>query len=383
MLKITVSIGENMKIKSLEIQDLRIPFNTGFKHSKAERKITQTILVILISDTGQVGIGEGCPREYVSGESISSCKNFINSIKGQIIHFSDLDEILNWIQEHKRQINKNPAAWCAVELALLDLLGRSNGMSIEELLSLRRLNEPFIYTAVLGDSSDETYKKQIEKFIQYGFQDFKIKITGDIQKDKRKLGFISKYCISKYRTRFDGNNLWKSSSDVIKYLNQFEEPIFGIEEPLEALNFKGLYEIIQELPIKIILDESFLDEDHFSYFEKDVSSFIINVRISKMGGIIRSLKICNYAKKIGCNIIVGAQVGETSILTRAALTVANNFREELLAQEGAFGTFLLSEDVVKEPLMFKSGGVLNSTEYLEEKIGGFQLNYKSNLLNFN
>jgi len=41
-----------------------------------------------------------------------------------------------------------------------------------------------------------------------------------------------------------------------------------------------------------------------------------------MGGILRSLAIAEQAKQIGIPIIIGAQVGETSILTRAALTLA-------------------------------------------------------------
>ncbi|MEE9280638.1 MAG: hypothetical protein V3V67_10730, partial [Myxococcota bacterium] len=57
-------------------------------------------------------------------------------------------------------------------------------------------------------------------------------------------------------------------------------------------------------------------------------------------------------------VIVGAQVGETSLLTRAALSVAQAARGILVAQEGAFGTLLLERDVCDPPLMFGPGGVL-------------------------
>ena len=49
---------------------------------------------------------------------------------------------------------------------------------------------------------------------------------------------------------------------------------------------------------------------------------------------------------------MGAHVGETSILTRAALTVAAHAGDALLAQEGAFGTTLLRRDLVSPVLMF-------------------------------
>ena len=61
-------------------------------------------------------------------------------------------------------------------------------------------------------------------------------------------------------------------------------------------------------------------------------------------------------------MIVGAHVGETSLLTRAALSVANAYRDILVAQEGAFGTHLLEHDVVDPPLMFGAGGVLDAAQ---------------------
>ena len=79
-----------------------------------------------------------------------------------------------------------------------------------------------------------------------------------------------------------------------------------------------------------------------------------------MGGILRSLSIAEKAKQAGIPVIIGAQVGETSILTRAALTIANVYRDNLLAQEGAFGTRLLERDLIEPPLMFGKGGILRA-----------------------
>ncbi len=60
-----------------------------------------------------------------------------------------------------------------------------------------------------------------------------------------------------------------------------------------------------------------------------------------MGGLLRSLNVAEAARRRGIPIVVGAQVGETSVLTRAALVVARSAGDRLLAQEGAFGTYLL------------------------------------------
>jgi hypothetical protein len=77
-----------------------------------------------------------------------------------------------------------------------------------------------------------------------------------------------------------------------------------------------------------------------------------------MGGILRSFDVVSAARERGIDLIVGAQVGETSLLTRAALAVASAAKDRVIAQEGAFGTHLLQHDVIDPPLMFGAAGVL-------------------------
>jgi L-Ala-D/L-Glu epimerase len=77
------------------------------------------------------------------------------------------------------------------------------------------------------------------------------------------------------------------------------------------------------------------------------------------------------ASRAGLGIIVGAQVGETSLLTRAALTVAMAAGKALVAQEGAFGTRLLAHDICNPPLMFGAGGVLDTADFPALRGAGF------------
>ena len=72
----------------------------------------------------------------------------------------------------------------------------------------------------------------------------------------------------------------------------------------------------------------------------------------------RALDVVRAACAAGHRVIVGAQVGETSLLTRAALPVAEAAGPALVAMEGGFGTLLLTRDVCDPPLMFGAGGRL-------------------------
>jgi len=100
-----------------------------------------------------------------------------------------------------------------------------------------------------------------------------------------------------------------------------------------------------------------------------------------MGGLIRALEIARVAEELEIPVIVGAQVGETSLLTRAALTVAHTNKRNLLAQEGAFGTLLLKYDIVNPTLGFQKQGHLDPKELLRPEQYGLQLTYRFDHIN--
>jgi len=344
----------------LTIKKLEIPFKQAFAHATATRSCTESILVTAESSNGVVGVGEGCPRKYVTGETIQTATSFFDTHRKAWEQFTSLEDLKVWMTTNSQGIDMNPASWCAVELALLDQWGQEHGQSIEAFLNLEELTGKFQYSAVLGTENVATFEKQAQQFSALEFGDFKVKVTGNFEKDRQKIEFLKHLPIKNLRIRLDANNLWKTAAEAVTYLKSLQYPFMAIEEPLHVGDYDGCRQISQQLGAPIILDESFLRSDQLGCLQADPQSWIINIRISKMGGILRSLAIAKQAKAMGLPIIIGAQVGETSILTRAALTVANQSRDILLAQEGAFGTYLLEHDLTRTPLMFGKGGRLDT-----------------------
>ena len=366
-----------MTLTELSLIKLEIPFKVSFKHSSAERSRSQSILVAARSASGNIGLGEGCPREYVTHETVESAVLFFERHRESLITRVDsLKSLKDWMEEHGQIIDRNPAAWCAIELALLDLLAKDNKQSIERLLGLKELDGTFQYTAVLGDAEWEKFVFQTKQYLAMGFQEFKLKISGNLSLDGKKLALIQDLGQGELKLRVDANNIWQDSSLAIDYFKQLGIQLVGIEEPLTAMQFAQLSEVAEGTQTKIILDESFLNKSHFEPIQKIAGSFIINIRISKMGGLIRALEIARVAEELEIPVIVGAQVGETSLLTRAALTVAHANKCNLLAQEGAFGTLLLKYDIVNPPLSFQKQGHLDPKELLRPAQYGLQLTYQ-------
>jgi L-alanine-DL-glutamate epimerase-like enolase superfamily enzyme len=316
------------------------------------------VLIKAKTENGFQGMGEGCPRSYVTGETIETCHDFFNAHYSDFMNIGELNELKSWIKNHKEYIDKNPAAFCAVELALLDALSQEAGQSVEGLQSLPELSGEFQYTGVLGVSKPEVFQTMLQQYLHLGFTDFKVKVSGNVETDRANISALENCGQDNIRVRLDANNLWSAPDEVISYIKRLDGSIFALEEPLSAYEYEGCRKIFEELGTQIILDESFINESNFEHIQDSPLPWIINIRISKMGGILRSLAIAKRAKELGIPIIIGAQVGETSLLTRAALTVANTYRDILLAQEGAYGTHLLTRDIIDPPLMFGQGGVI-------------------------
>lgn len=347
-----------MQLSELTCEILRIPFHESFAHAAATRETTGSVLVRAKTTEGQQGLGEGCPRFYVTKEDLDTCLNFFNKYHTEFMALTDLSTLKQWIAQNTAVIDANPAAFCAVELALLNVMAATAGQSVDALLGLPEISGSFLYSALLGTDKPETFRPRLKQYLDMGMRDFKLKLFGKPQIDLDAIAALNSCGYKDLRVRVDANNLWHSARAAITDLQLLEFPLFGVEEALQARDFAGNRKLMDILDTAIILDESFLNAGDFAHIPDIERRWVINLRISKMGGILRSLDVAQQARALGLKLIIGAHVGETSILTRVALIVANVYRDLVIAQEGAYGTYLLQYDVVEKPLMFGAGGIL-------------------------
>jgi L-Ala-D/L-Glu epimerase len=337
---------------------LQIPFTQPFRHAAAERVATQSLWVEIEDEAGHRGYGESCPREYVTGESQSGALATIEAGAPQwCTDIHDLATLRMWVDEHRTSIDTNPAAWCAVELALLDLFARRENISIEKLLGLEALAGEFTYTAVVGDASPQVFETMLARYVAMGFEDYKIKLGGRGAHDRAKIAALRAAGITPQQVRADANNLFRTARDAVRYLDHLDFPFGALEEPVAARDLEGLCAVARACDCAMVLDESLSRAEELDTLPVG-PNWVVNVRVSKMGGLLRSIATAQKAARHGHGVIVGAHVGETSLLSRAALTVAQSCRDALLAQEGAFGLHLLQHDVVPDSLTFGRGGHL-------------------------
>jgi len=363
----------------LTFSELRVPLKMTFRHASAARTHGESLWVEAARGAHR-GYGEGCPRAYVTGETRASCQRWLATWhQGIQSECTSLDSLRNWLAAHAQAVDESPSVWCAIECALLDLFARELGQSVEALLGLAPPGGPHVYSAVLGN--DEPWKTRllIDQYCILGLTDFKVKLGGDLEVDRQKLRSIAEltrwHGAANHRVRVDANNLWSDAPGHTQdYVRALDCELLGVEEPVRPRDVEAHSRLSVELGVPIILDESLCTLADLERYDGRRGRFMANLKVSRVGGVLRALRLVEALRARDWPIIVGAHVGETSVLTRAAMLVAAAAGDLLVAQEGAFGSRLSEREPASPSLKWGRGGVLDLRRpYAEVTSEGLQL----------
>jgi muconate cycloisomerase len=80
-----------------------------------------------------------------------------------------------------------------------------------------------------------------------------------------------------------------------------------------------------------------------------------NLRLSKCGGLIPTLRLAQFARRNGIGCQLGCQVGESAILSAAGRHFAASVAG-LTAVEGSFDRHLVRTPLSREDITFRRGG---------------------------
>jgi L-alanine-DL-glutamate epimerase-like enolase superfamily enzyme len=142
-----------MIVKKVDIWHLKLPFFYPFKHKLATHEGSENLVVKVTTDAGLTGYGEGVPRVFVTGETLSSATSFLAETLVPAVleaafpyHVGFLETLAGIF----RQVHAEgfPAACCALEMSLLDAAGGTWQMPLSDFLG-GGLKESVHYSAVL------------------------------------------------------------------------------------------------------------------------------------------------------------------------------------------------------------------------------------------
>jgi L-alanine-DL-glutamate epimerase-like enolase superfamily enzyme len=353
-----------MKITRFEVITVDIPMRQAVRHALAERSVARNILVAAQDDAGNTGWGECCPRPYVTGETIDSVKQDL----GRIILPQLLDRELESFEQTRTLLGplldsmarNQQAAFCAAELAVLDLAGRHFGSSAGMVLGPVRA--PRVrYSGVIATDNIEAVKQNAAFMAKFGVGDVKVKVGASLESNLEILATARAVLGDQVTLRIDANCAW-SAQESLRQLEAMQAfSLTGVEQPVPGEDIAGMRAVTAAKLVPVVADESLCSLEDARTLIREQACDIFNVRISKCGGLINAGRIDRMAREAGLACQLGAQVGEAGILSAAGRHYATR-SQGVRWCEGSYGQLLLEEDITEPDITVGPGGVAVALE---------------------
>jgi L-Ala-D/L-Glu epimerase / N-acetyl-D-glutamate racemase len=358
-----------VRVVELTAFHVRIPLRRVVRHASHARTDTDNLLVRCVLADGTEGWGEGVPREYVTGESVEGALDLLrrSDLAGQLGPCGDFGHAVTQAEQlHLAPVSgddrgcRGNAARCAVELALLDAHGRHFG---EPLACVTRLVAPELYeprpwvrySGAITSSAGLKLKLIAWAYRFYGFRQIKVKVGMDGQDDPARLSAVRRRVGSKIELRVDANEAWHPA-DAAERIRALEPAgIACVEQPVPHEAVAALAEVRRQVRVPIMLDESLCGMIDAERAAAGGWCDRFNLRLSKCGGFLPTLRLAQFARRRGLTYQLGCQVGETAVLSAAGRQFAASVGG-LTAIEGSFDRHLVREPLSRDDLTFRRGG---------------------------
>lgn len=337
---------------------MELPFRFAFGHALAERRSSTNVLVRLALADGSVGWGEGVPREYVTGETVEGATAALAEGLGPALlgatvgEAEDVPELFaDAVEPGDGELDN--AARCALELAFLDACGRHFRVPVQRWLGGAPAAE-VRYDAVIPFSSPRKLVALALVIRALGIRQVKIKVGDDLERDLRSLELLRRVLGEDADVRVDANCAWTPDQAVEAIERMSRHRIAAVEQPVPGGDLEGLRVVAEAVQVPLIADESLRTVDEARRLAETGACAAFNIRVSKCGGLLDSLRIARIAEEAGIFCVVGAQVGESGILSAAGRHLAAAIGPRYL--EGSGGSLLLRRDLTEERVLPGRGG---------------------------
>lgn len=325
-----------MRILIINVFQCTTPFKFSFHSPHTRRLRSDSIVVELHFDNNISGYGEGAARPYVTGETPATLVYAIRDYFSNILlrrEINSIEDVQGTIEAlEKNCLNRNNATYnsalAAIDVALLDALSQYQGVPLHSYFGPVVTDKlpcsfsvPFLKASELKQISHRVIKLSIDSM--------KV-IMGKVEKENiERVKLVRSLFGTEIGIRVEANGKWQAKQAIsqIEKLKRFN--ISGVEQPVAAADIDGLKEVRDKTGIPIIVDESMCSLSDAKKLIEEKACDIINIKISKCGGLLRSKEIRDFAVSRNIPCQVGAHVGETDILGRAgrhfAMTTRNLF----------------------------------------------------------
>ena len=277
---------EQLQIEEIELRTVRLRLNEPFETSFG-RIESRLIFLVAVTGAGLTGWGEVVAAEEprYSYETVGTARHVIRDYLAPAMLARPLTDPAD-LRERFAPFRGHNMAKAGLELAYLDLLARTRGVSLSQLIGGTR---PAIAVGVslgIQPTQDQLFRR-VDRYLALGYQRIKLKIKPgwdvDVVREVRRRH-------PNILLSVDANSAYRIED--LPHLQDLDEfDLLMIEQPLDHDDLLDHARIQAELKTPICLDESITSARRAKQALDLGSCQIINIKIGRVGGYSEALAI--------------------------------------------------------------------------------------------
>ena len=297
-----------MRILEVTVRPLSVPLVEPFVIATATMTTTRAALVRVQCEGGPFGLGEAACLHPVTEEDqpdvLRTLEAAAPGLRGKELgSVADVAPLLAPLEGSK-------VARGGMEMALLDALARSRAVPLAELFCEKGAPCMHLVTDItIPILPREEMQRLARKWYARGFSVFKLKVGRDLDVDLGNLEAIaSEVPGASYRVDANGGY---SSDDAIAFTERCRRMGLRVqcfEQPCARDDLDGQKKVRDGITIPVIADESVRSLEDLERLHAARATDGVNLKIVKVGGIVRAIEIGRRAKELGLSVMVGGMV---------------------------------------------------------------------------
>jgi L-alanine-DL-glutamate epimerase-like enolase superfamily enzyme len=257
---------------------------------------------------GVFGIGEAAPNIRYNETPESTIEVIQKAIpvieKIDPWHFVDMGYAIQELAEEQT------AAKCAIDIAIMDWVGKSLGVPLYKYFGLDKSKAP-ITTFSIGIDTPEVMQQKIREAEQYPI--LKIKVGRD--NDEEIMRAVRE--VTDKPLRVDANEGWKSKEEALEKILWLETiGVEFIEQPMPSTMLEETRWLRERVHIPIIADEAVKKASDIPTLATAYDG--INIKLMKSAGIQEALRMIWMARSLGMKIMLGCMIESSCAIAAAA-----------------------------------------------------------------
>ncbi|WP_255192477.1 dipeptide epimerase [Natronobeatus ordinarius] len=311
---------------------VELPFEFPFTIARGTATHAENVIVTIEDEDGVVGVGGAGPSAHY-GETADTIEAVLPDLLGVVEAVGDPHQLARIERRMRETVRNNPAARCAVSIALHDLAAKQLEQPLFRYWGLDPA-ESVESSYTIGIDDTETMREKTETAVERGYGTLKVKLGTD--RDEEIVRTIRETAPDA-RIYVDANEAWTPKEAVAKIEAIAAYDLEFVEQPVPAENPEGLGYVYERSPLPIAADESLITVDDVPRIADRCD--VANLKLMKCGGLREAIRIVHAARAHGLQVMCGC-MSESNASIAAACHLA-----PLLDYADLDGSLLLAEDV--------------------------------------